>query len=213
MKIYSSGNSDNSSLFGDFKKDKSEQNKIANVDWVNFFEKKAKVVEEGVLPHHNTLEARKAPGGDYGTGSVLGMSRLHGSEEMKSVLAKDNRLAIKEEKEGIKNIKKSLDKDYRVAKVEEDLVPKLNTLSKCSSSMAGSLVNPNNSVSIFDSDPFSHIKNRVKEKKEIIKESSSKKTTVKSNDLLGKVFDSLTNKSKDTKHSDNVSKKSIFDNL
>lgn len=196
MRIFSNKNSSNSSIFGKVLNSKPNIDNNSSVDWKSFFAKKSSIIEDSVLPGSKDLSSRRCPGGDYGTGSVMGMSRLHGSEEMKSEISKISKKDISKEKDSLRKIKADLDKEYRTVKVEDSVIPKLNTLSKCSSETGGKANNPINSVSIFDNKPFDHIKNRESKPEKIIEAREYRKTPVKTNDLLNKFFSSLSDKNK-----------------
>jgi hypothetical protein len=212
MRIFSHKDSSNSSIFGNKIVAKPTSENKSNVDWNSFFTKKSYLIENSILPGSKDLSSRKCPGGDYGTGSVIGMSRLYGSEEMKSEISKTSKNDILKEKDSIRKIKADLDKEYRSIKVEDSIIPKLNTLSKCSSETGGKENNPINSVSIFDKNPFDHIKNKESKVEKLVEARNSKKTPVKTDDLLNRVFSSLSNKDKNIKENKTINK-SIFDSI
>jgi hypothetical protein len=76
-------------------------------------------------------------------------------------------------------------------------VPKINSVSKCSSLESGTISSPKNSVSIFDNNPFDQIKDREKIAKQPKDKNKSRLTPVKTSEILDKVFISLKGHGKD----------------
>ena len=215
MRIFSNKQDYNSSIFGDnSQKDNtiSRDSTDTNGIWGKFLNKKSEILENSVLPNAKTLSCRQSPGNDSGGASILNSSKISGSSQNNNLINVKTKLEKMSEKSALKEKLTVLDKKFRGTEVEDVGIPKLNSVSKCSSSGHGKVAIPYSSVSIFDKDPFSHIKD---DKKKIVvprEKNVSRKNTMKSSDILDRAFNKLSSEEIKTKLQNEIKIKSIFDN-
>ena len=216
MRIFSNNQDYNSSIFGDSSQiDNTNPDALPNAQsiWGKFLNKKSEVLENSVLPNAKTLSCRKSPGNDSGSSAILNGSKISGSSQNNSLIKEKTKLEKIAEKVEYKNKLISLDKKFRGTEVEDAGIPKLNSVSKCSSYGYGKVAIPHSSVSIFDDKPFSHIKDIKKEISSPKEKQISRKNTMKSSDILDRAFKKLSSEELKVKSQNEIKIPSVFDNL
>lgn len=198
MRIFKNKDNFSSSIFGYSEKNSKDETTGPNESlWSNFFNKKSEVLENNLLPNAKTVAGKQMPASEDSGSALLNSSKLAGSDFFNKKVSDKTKEDRANEKRDLKSKLSSLDKEYRVKTTDDALIPKINSVSKCSSSESGTISSPKNSVSIFDSNPFEGIKDREKIAKQPKDKNKSRLTPVKTSEILDRVFDSLKGHSKD----------------
>jgi|694.fasta_scaffold76365_3 hypothetical protein len=199
MRIFKNKDNFSSSIFGSSEKNHKDKPPVVSSEnsWSNFFNKKSEVLESNLLPNAKTVSGRQMPASEDSGSALLNSSKLAGSDLFNKKVSDKTKEDRASEKKDLKNKLSSLDKEYRVRTTDDTLVPKINSVSKCSSLESGTISSPKNSVSIFDNNPFDQIKDREKIAKQPKDKNKSRLTPVKTSEILDKVFISLKGHGKD----------------
>jgi len=197
MRIFKNKDNFSSSIFGSSEKNDTDKTVSPSEGlWSNFFNKKSEVLENSLLPNAKTVSGKQMPASEGSGSALLNSSKLAGSDLFNKKVSDKTKQERTQEKQELKNKLSSLDREYRVKTTDDTLIPKINSVSKCSSSESGKTSSPKNSVSIFDDNPFDGVKDREKISKAPREKNQSKMTPVKTSEILDKVFDSLKGKEK-----------------